>query len=466
MTPRESMEHQHADPPSDHAAHTAPAEPHPIRMNHWQRWMAWSGSFFVLSLILHIVIIGGAAMLVVQVVQGRKEKLKFTPPPPSAAGPSEHKVKPSKKTAAAAPAITKRITSSAANASIALPAMDMSSSTGPDVMASVMSGMGASGLGAGAAGGAGMASMPLSGLTAFGFKGKGGGFKGTFYDLKQTSDKRPTGIKEDDDQSINVPGLNVSVAEKLVAELNLVYEWQSRYANGWKTHCTVSNIKHLEVLDEFFGKGWDTAVLDRYYKSKDSVIAPYIYIPNMKASNAPAAFNLQNEVKPAHWVIHYKGTVVAPKSGSYRFIGAADDFIAVRMKTENGWENVFLSAWPAFIPIFKSAPNLKNLGAMIDTAFVMESTGSGYPGKWFQVDAGKSYPIEAVVCEIPGGNFNASLLIEERDASSSYAKQKNNPKAKVYPVFQVLPLKDGTFPQGSASAPEVAAPNTVIFKAK
>ena len=156
--------------PSDHAAHVAPAEPHSAKKNLWQRWMAWSGSFLVISILLHVILLGGATILVVQVVQGRKEKMKFTAPPPSASGSGEHKVKPSKKTAAAALAVSKRIASTAANASIALPAMDMNASTGPDVMASVMSGMGSAGLGGGA-GASGMASMPLAGLTAFGFKG-------------------------------------------------------------------------------------------------------------------------------------------------------------------------------------------------------------------------------------------------------------------------------------------------------
>ena len=98
--------------------------------------MAWSGSFLVISILAHVILLGGATLLVVQVVQSRKDKMKFTAPPPSAAGMVEHKVKPSKK-AAAAPAISKRITSTAVNASIALPAMEMNS-TGPDVMASVM----------------------------------------------------------------------------------------------------------------------------------------------------------------------------------------------------------------------------------------------------------------------------------------------------------------------------------------
>jgi hypothetical protein len=58
-------------PHSDHAAHTAPAEPHPIKKNLWQRWMAWSGSFLVLSILAHVILLGGATVLVVQVVQSR-----------------------------------------------------------------------------------------------------------------------------------------------------------------------------------------------------------------------------------------------------------------------------------------------------------------------------------------------------------------------------------------------------------
>ena len=107
----------------------------------WQRWMAWSGSFLVVSILIHILLLGGATLLVVQVVNSRKEKLKFTAPPPSANASVEHKVKPTKKISAPAPAVTKRITSTAVNAQIALPTVDLSA-TGPDVMASVMSGMG------------------------------------------------------------------------------------------------------------------------------------------------------------------------------------------------------------------------------------------------------------------------------------------------------------------------------------
>jgi hypothetical protein len=349
--------------------------------------MAWSGSFFVLSLILHIVIIGGAGVIVVQVVQGRKEKLKFTAPPPSAAGPSEHKVKPSKKTAAAAPAISKRITSSAANASIALPAMDMSSSTGPDVMASVMSGMGASGLGAGAAG---MASMPLSGLTAFGFKGSGNvGLTGKFYDLKQSPSRK---------------GIPMNIGTE------------------------------VNVLKEFFAHGWDAYKWNReYFSPSNSIKAVQFYIPSMLSVKAPEAFGVEKEVEPSNWVIHYKGNVTASKTTRFRFRGRGDNIMAVRFDNKNVFFNVIKDPYvhQLWDPLF---PDQEPLGG---------SREDPTYGAWISVMANKTYPMEVILSDY-GGVCSFFLCIEEENPESSYRSIGSPPK-RVYPLFQLkkgLPLPE------------------------
>ena len=430
--------HSAETPHSDHAAHTAPAEPHPIKKNLWQRWMAWSGSFLVLSILAHVVLLGGATVLVVQVVQSRKEKMKFTAPPPSSAGATEHKVKPSKKTAAAAPAVSKRIASTAANASIALPAMDMNTSTGPDVMASVMSGLGGAGLGGGAggAGAGGMASMPLAGLTAFGFKGGGGGgLRGHFYDLKQTPDRKPTGITADGQYDAN---------------------------RNW----TPSMTAHLKLLDDFFSQNWDEKLLQGYYQAKDSVVTYQVFIPGMSANKAPEAFGVEKEVKPSHWVVLYKGTVTAPKDGSFRFLGKPDDTLAVRFDGQN----VLLA-------------NLQKMSSepmFTDKTSQSRKDGDLWIGKWFQVERGKSYPIEILISELPGGYFTACLMIEER--GMSYPARTFPPVAgkPAYPVFQTkkgipIPKREQsslTPPQGAPpnwrpteTAPEVA-PDPVVFSGK
>ena len=403
-------EEQEPQPPhSDHAAHTAPAEHHPIKKNLWQRWVAWSGSFLVISILAHVVLLGGATVLVVQVVQSRKEKMKFTAPPPSAAGMVEHKVKPSKK-AAAAPAISKRITSTAASASIALPAMEMNS-TGPDVMASVMSGLGSAGLGSGAAGGAGgMASMPLAGLTAFGFKGGGrtDGLIGRLYDLKQTKDRQPTDIKDDGEwkNPHQLDGMNSS---ERVYFAKKVYNDPSQ-----RGLLSPSILNEAKVINDFLGNGWDEKILLQYYRSQDPMVAYQWSIPMATAKDAVKAFGVESEVKPTHIMIHYKGVVTAPRDCTVRFrCMIRGGMMAVRFDGSNVLIAIYsggLISGKSF-EFVNTDPNYdKNKGSGYHGAFI---------GKWFNVQAGRKYPVEIFITMGQGG-FGAGLMIEEKNPPTPY----------------------------------------------
>jgi len=402
-------EEDHSETPhSDHAAHTAPAEPHPIKKNLWQRWMAWSGSFLVLSILAHVVLLGGATVLVVQVVQSRKEKMKFTAPPPSAAGMTEHKVKPSKKTAAAAPAVSKRIASTAANASIALPAMDMNSSTGPDVMASVMSGLGGAGLGGGAggAGAGGMASMPLAGLTAFGFKGKGmsGGLVGRLYDLKQTKDRHETGIKDDG-------------TWKNPHQLDGMDFWQraaytKKVMSDPSQHHLLSPsiLNEVKVINTFLGGSWDEKVLLDYYRSEDPMVAYQWSIPMSTAKDAVKAFGVEKEVKPTHIIIHYKGFVTAPRDMTVRFLAMLrGGVMAVRFDNNN-----------VFFITYGKSELLDTKGFQFKNEYPNYKSKAGYTsGKWFKVHAGQKYPVEIFISMGEAG-FGCGLMMEEMNPQKPF----------------------------------------------
>ena len=347
----------------------------------WQRWTAWSGSFLVVSILLHIILLGGAAVLVVQVVQSRKEKLKFTAAPPSASAPAEHKVKPSKKTSAPAPSITKRITSTAVNAKVVLPVLDITSSTGTDVMASVMSSMGAAGLGAGSPGGAaGMASMPTRGLTAFGFTGGGEvGLRGNFYDLKQTPDLKPTA-------------------------------GATRNEN--------------ELLVKFFGGGWndDVYLNGHYFKATNSIQATQFFVPVMPSTEAPHAFDVEKFVQPSDWVIHYKGTVIASKDTRIRFRGRGDNILAVRFDGRN----VFLNTLQDSNPWEKLFPG--NQPAVSDRSILSY-------GSWINLEKNKSYPMEVLFSDY--GGFSSMLLcVEEEHPETAYRLQLNDTNNLIYPLFQ------------------------------
>ena len=351
--------------------------------------MAWSGSFLVLSILAHIILLGGATILIVQVVQGRKEKLKFTAPPPSAAAPAEHKVKPAKKKMAEAPAITKRITSTAANASIALPAMEMNSSSGPNSMASVMSDLGSSGLGAGAAGG--MAAMPLSGLTAFGFKGmNGGGLVGHFYDMKQFADRKPT------------------------------------YTPGQSGE---QKIRYFLTIREEFLKNWDESVLKRHYMAPDSMVAVQMYMPISLSSGAVKAFNVEKETHDPNWMILYKGTVVAPETATYRFIASADDFMCIRFNSQMAMPDLKTNSLPYISPLDQQ----KATGVFKSTG--LQTGRMIRVGSWFSVEKGKSYPLEILIGDT-GGLYHQILMIQELNPPAPYPRSKINSNYAVLPLVQ------------------------------
>lgn len=400
---------------SDHLPHIAPSEDKAVRKSLWRRWMDWSGSFFVISLLVHVLIIGGAGVVVVQVVQGRKEKLKFTAPPPAPPSEAVH-VKPKKTTAAAAPAISKRITSTAANASIALPSMEMSAPAGTDVMSSVMSGMGGSGLGAsgmGEGGAGALASMPLSGLTAFGFKGTGrsDGLVGRLYDLKQTKDRQPTDIKDDGFWK------NPKEVEKLgpneQSEL-----FQKALSDPTHAQLSPSLINEAKLLNRFLGGSWDEAILQEYYRSKDPLIAYQWSIANQSQKDVLKAFGVETQIKPGHILIHYKGTVTAPKDCTVRFRSLTrEGSLAIRF---NG-QNVFLNTYKVLID--QTPFKFVNTDPNYDKNYVQGLCGSGSTGKWFNIQAGRKYPIEIVMTmgtSAASGSFGCSLMIEEKNPNPPY----------------------------------------------
>jgi hypothetical protein len=398
----------------------------PVRQRSlWKRLTDSRGSFFLLSLLFHVLVIGVAAYLVVQVVQGR-EKLKFTAPPPSSnpANPVEHQVKMAKKNASmSAPTVSKRITSTAANASISLPPVEMNASSS-DMISSTMSALGSS-LGAGASPGSG-GGGGLAGLTAFGFRGGGEGLKGTLFDLKQTSGRSPSEI---------APGPEGTGA-------------------------------HTSLMEQFFRSGWDESILKKYYRAGNTLIASQVFIPLMSADEAPKAFEVQNQVKPSHWLILYRGAILSPKTASYRFHGIGDDLLAVRIKINDHWENVFADGWDPKYAGESMKSSLGSAGKDGPSMTLSQTPERIGRGKWFQLEPKVSYPIEVLVSEFGGGKFRGLLMIEERDPPVPYPKRSDAPDFPAYPVFQlkrgmpIPPYQRGT------EAPDVAPMDTLIFRTK
>ena len=398
-----------------------------------------NGGSFLLSIGIHaVILLVGGYLVVSQFAEERK--ISFGGGERGAKAEVQHKVHHK---VSSAPAPNKRITTTSSTAKVALPDMpNVQLNMGPSISASMsLSGEhGASGLGKG---NLPMASGASTALTAFGFRAIAGsanlGLIGHLYDLKQTKDGLPTDIKDDGD----------------FKDPHLLDAWKSNRWEVWerasqvyydksplgkrKDLLTQSVQHHASIVNEFLNKRWDEAVLNQFYRSKHALVGCQFFIPNATSKDALQAFGVDKEVKPTHFLIHYKGFVKPTKDAYYRFRVAAGSTLLIRFNNEN---------------VYGSTPN--PLRALYDLkSFTFKNTDPpgdkrhsiyGYsPGRWFHVLANQKYPME-ILMENGAGGFYQCVMIEEKSPATPYPRRffselyPQDPISYCYPVFA---LKSG-----------------------
>lgn len=212
-------------------------------------------------------------------------------------------------------------------------------------------------------------------------------------------------------------------------------------ASGASTSMTPGNCK--KILQEFISTGWNKSMLSKYFMAPTKLYTSCFYMPVSKAAEAPHAYKVADKVQPSMWVAVYRGKVVAPKTGKFRFVGYGDDALVVRFNGKNvfdyGWEHItsgrMMGGQPgnrAELKDDKGEPRkfYKYTKAGHDWN---ESAGGLCSGDVFSVEAGKSYPVEVMVSEIPGGKFGFVLLIEDVDSPPT---QKDGTGSPVFQLFR------------------------------
>jgi len=205
---------------------------------------------------------------------------------------------------------------------------------------------------------------------------------GILYDLKQTQDRAKTGI-------------NVNL--------------------------------YSQVIDEFLAKKLDDSVLDRFYRVTQPLYATQFYIPIMNAKEAPKAFGAEKTVSPSMWLIHYKGQVVPPETGRFRFVGYADDWLAVAVNGET-----------ALVAPRDDVKLTQTLWKSPEKAGMEAGNGNLKVGDWIDFKKGVPFDIDIVLGERPGGNFGAFLMIEKE---GGVYEMTPDGKFPILPIFQVAPIK-------------------------
>ncbi|WP_367871746.1 PA14 domain-containing protein [Luteolibacter sp. Populi] len=183
-------------------------------------------------------------------------------------------------------------------------------------------------------------------------------------------------------------------------------------------------VNYLEVMGRFLDSGWDESVLRGFFRGTRPIYATEVFIHTMRATAAPHAFQLADVVQPSYWFVIYKAQVSPPEDGTYRFVGIADDVMAVAV---NG-KTTLVSNW-------ESTPNRSKWQQ--SSASKAEDfrvwAGPLRHGDWFEARKGQPIDLDILMGEYPGNIFGAWLLIEKQGATYS----RNSEGKPELPVFQV-----------------------------
>jgi hypothetical protein len=170
----------------------------------------------------------------------------------------------------------------------------------------------------------------------------------------------------------------------------------------------------LDFLRSFV-KDWDLSTLDRFYKAPITLYATQIFIPERRSEESTKAFGVSDVVQAKRWVIVYNAKVTAPETGTFRFVGWADDFMVVRWNGDNVLDACYA-------------------GELLDPSARTDSAANRVHGKWIDMEAGVPVPLQILIGEGPGGFSGFLLSVQKKGAESTTGDD---------PVFQ---LADGPIP--------------------
>ena len=367
--------------PQDESAEASPSTPlHRPNRTLWQRL---GGEGLALSVIIHLLLVIIAVVWVVSTVtdlSGKKDPNTFaTGAGGGSGGPKakEYKTKLQPKNVKSLTKTSSRITSKNANATMAVSSLP--SLTNPLATAGAIGGGSSKGFGGGSGGGIGTGKGAGVGggrnfVSLFGMKSTAsanvGGLLGTLYDLKQTSDRKPTAAAP---AKTGIPPYRASVRE-------------------------------------FLESGWSPGRLQKFFKSPDMLVSGQLFITSRSADDAPKAFEVEKLMKPSRWVVHYRCYVEVPNSLPFRFVGSGDDFLLVRwnrkIALDDGYETYFSG----------KDGNYRDFGDRVSKEFKIDrKPGTLHrlkAGPWIQATKGAKIPVEVLMGETPGGVFDCYLAIE------------------------------------------------------
>lgn len=410
----------------------APQKAVPAKISLWQKIGAGSLS---ISVLLHLVLLAVAVIWVLQIIPPAEEKAIDFLGKSGGGGSPVSESKASKQRLPMMSPSTARVSAMNSVGSIVLPepeslsAMTSLGSISPGGLAGGLGGAGSGGgrgLGKGLGIGDGLTPGFSSGNASknpFGMLDMTpDALVGTFYDFKQTNKRKPTNLTDDEMR---------------------------------------------QELRKIVKQGFGERSFRDYYKAEAQLYQTKLRIPTMSAYVAPAAFGVEKEVQPRQWAVVYRGAVKAPKSGKFRFVGAADDVLVVKFNNKLVFDHGYTLATSAGSGGLMSQENyktnedsdagkdFKRYSPMPVPTLTYKYAATGAlnkalkglaVGPEFEVTEGSIYPIEILISEVPGGFFSAALLIEEKGVTY----EKDPAGSPILPLFRLDNSPPDTSTNGQA----------------
>lgn len=187
------------------------------------------------------------------------------------------------------------------------------------------------------------------------------------------------------------------------------------------------DVDYMQTLGEFVDSNWDETVLSRFFRVTRPVYATEVFIPNMGAGAGPMAFKVENVVQPMRWFVVYKAQVSPPEDGTYRFVGVADDILAVAVNGKTELVAPF-GTWMNYSRWREPEPDRPN---------IQTAEGKLRHGDWFTCRKDQIIDLDVIIGEYPGNAFGAWLLIEKKGVDYPVVQDPKYGKQYIYPVFQL-----------------------------
>jgi len=385
-------------------------------------WRNMGGGSLSISIIVHVILLAIGVIWIFQVIPEKKQDVSFMPKGGGGGSPGVKEISNQKQRATMSAPSAPRMVAKGAASTFTLPEPDAAStmaSVGALTSGGLSGGLGGSGSGGGRGDGKGKGfgsgmgpglGGAGAGMTPFGMINPStNALVGVLYDAKQSPDHKP--------YDISPQGMG-------------------------------------ELLRDFTGRGWNERSLSgKYFQAERKLYLTHVYMPLMAAGEAPKAFQCEKEVQASRWLIVYRGNVIAPKTGKFRFVGTSDDTLVVRFNRQNVFDHGF----------YKGTTGLRRSGReevvrykYPNSPHYNDNIGGYEVGTEFDARAGSTYPIEILISEIPGGYFGAALMIQETGVE--YPKTETG--APLLPLFRV---DEGPAPQPGGNAPPFA-PQGPVWK--